>query len=329
MSTLNQIKVEDTLYDIEDIQARKELLNKVNKVEGKGLSTNDFTDEDKEKLETLSNSDNEIFRVNMTLNGTEYVPDKTYVEVIQAHDEGKMVQCEIELDGVKMVLPLCSINKTDFYVIYGGATEIMTLAVLQVGNDYIQIITRMLATQEELGEKQDNLISGQNIKTINGEDILGVGNIEIQGGSGEGVPTADDWIKIATVSFIKDDETIRHIISLDENGKEFSYDELLLIGSGNDGGGNLTIWFNTEERFTTDSGNINNFFDFGQTPTALIGRLLDKQYYILSQSQSLTRFTISSRFDTTKGKIQMIVLQRGVTTNKCNITVYGRNLNES
>lgn len=244
MSTLNQIKVEDTLYDIEDTQARKDLLKRVEKVEGKGLSSNDFTNEERAKLKSLSNYDD---------------------------------------------------------------TEL----------------------REELGDKQDNLVSGQNIKTINGEDILGEGNIEIQGGSGGGVPTADDWVKIATVSFIKDDETIRHIISLDENGKEFSYDELLLIGSGNDGGGNLTIWFNTEERFTTDSGNINNFFAFGQTPTALIGRLLDKQYYILSQSQSLTRFTISSRFNTTKGKIQMIVLQRGVTTNKCNITVYGRNLNES
>ena len=31
--------------------------------------------------------------------------------------------------------------------------------------------------------KQDNLISGTNIKTINGLDILGEGNIEIKGGS--------------------------------------------------------------------------------------------------------------------------------------------------
>ena len=36
-----------------------------------------------------------------------------------------------------------------------------------------------------LGNKQDALVSGTNIKTINNESILGNGNISIQGGSGE------------------------------------------------------------------------------------------------------------------------------------------------
>lgn len=35
------------------------------------------------------------------------------------------------------------------------------------------------------GSKQDNLVSGTNIKTINGESILGSGNIAIQGGGAE------------------------------------------------------------------------------------------------------------------------------------------------
>ena len=38
------------------------------------------------------------------------------------------------------------------------------------------------ATKEELATKQDSLISGHNIKTINGQDVLGQGNIEISGG---------------------------------------------------------------------------------------------------------------------------------------------------
>lgn len=38
----------------------------------------------------------------------------------------------------------------------------------------------------DMDSKQDNLISGENIKTINGESILGYGDIIIQGGSGEG-----------------------------------------------------------------------------------------------------------------------------------------------
>lgn len=36
-----------------------------------------------------------------------------------------------------------------------------------------------------LGNKQDALVSGTNIKTINNESILGNGNISIQGGGGE------------------------------------------------------------------------------------------------------------------------------------------------
>lgn len=39
----------------------------------------------------------------------------------------------------------------------------------------------------ELANKQDELISGTNIKTINNQSILGAGNIDIQGGGG-GLP---------------------------------------------------------------------------------------------------------------------------------------------
>lgn len=41
-----------------------------------------------------------------------------------------------------------------------------------------------LATTEALKKKQDELISGKNIKTINNQSILGEGNINIQGGGG-------------------------------------------------------------------------------------------------------------------------------------------------
>ena len=42
-----------------------------------------------------------------------------------------------------------------------------------------------------IGNKQDTLVSGTNIKTINGESILGSGNITISGGSGSGL--AEPW----------------------------------------------------------------------------------------------------------------------------------------
>lgn len=46
------------------------------------------------------------------------------------------------------------------------------------------------ATESELADKQDKLVSGTNVKTINNQSILGTGNITIEGGSGGDVPDA-------------------------------------------------------------------------------------------------------------------------------------------
>lgn len=44
------------------------------------------------------------------------------------------------------------------------------------------IATETAVREQAVASKQDTLVSGQNIKTINGESILGEGNIAIQGG---------------------------------------------------------------------------------------------------------------------------------------------------
>lgn len=46
-------------------------------------------------------------------------------------------------------------------------------------NEHSQQISNL---NTEIGNKQDNLVSGTNIKTVNGQSILGEGNIEISGG---------------------------------------------------------------------------------------------------------------------------------------------------
>ena len=53
------------------------------------------------------------------------------------------------------------------------------------------------ATKEEVNGKQDTLISGSNIKTINNQSLLGSGNIEIQGGGSGSSYTAGKNINIA------------------------------------------------------------------------------------------------------------------------------------
>lgn len=49
--------------------------------------------------------------------------------------------------------------------------------------------------KNKLEASQEKLISGSNIKTINGESILGEGNIEIEGGSGA---TSGTQVQIVT-----------------------------------------------------------------------------------------------------------------------------------
>lgn len=53
-----------------------------------------------------------------------------------------------------------------------------------------------VATKSEVEAKQDTLVSGETIKTINGESVLGAGNIQIQGGGGA---TLDNYLPNGTV----------------------------------------------------------------------------------------------------------------------------------
>lgn len=48
-----------------------------------------------------------------------------------------------------------------------------------------QLDTALSSVGERFNSKQDKLVSGENIKTINGESIVGKGNIEIEGGSAD------------------------------------------------------------------------------------------------------------------------------------------------
>ena len=70
------------------------------------------------------------------------------------------------------------------------------------------------ATKEELATKQDSLISGYNIKTINGQDVLGLGNIEISGG-GSGAIDSE-------LSETSDNPVQNKVITTALNGKQDS-----------------------------------------------------------------------------------------------------------
>lgn len=66
-----------------------------------------------------------------------------------------------------------------------------------------------------LNGKQSTLVSGTNIKTINGESVLGSGNIVIEGGSGGGATyAAGDGIDISSDNTISVDDTIARVSAL-------------------------------------------------------------------------------------------------------------------
>lgn len=61
-------------------------------------------------------------------------------------------------------------------VIINGTTKNPSSGVVDLGT--------VITSHQDISGKQDKLVSGTNIKTINGTSILGSGNIEISGGSG-------------------------------------------------------------------------------------------------------------------------------------------------
>lgn len=80
------------------------------------------------------------------------------------------------------------------------------------------------ATSEQLTSglagKQDTLVSGTNIKTINGYSILGEGNIEIQGGSGGDISIAtEDTVGGILATDNSTVEGVEAFVGVDDTGK--------------------------------------------------------------------------------------------------------------
>ena len=85
-----------------------------------------------------------------------------------------------------------------------ATTNVLTLTSTDGGADVTVNLSDFVNSSElttALNTKQDNLVSGTNIKTINGESILGSGNIEITGGgSGGGYFTGTAGITVGGIT---------------------------------------------------------------------------------------------------------------------------------
>lgn len=121
--------------------------NKVDKVDGKQLSTEDFTTLLKQKLEGLSNYDD----------------------------------IEIQSAVSKLRTDLDTLVSGDTTTAIKTFNEV--IAFLDGLEDTEDLASIIASIERQIAAKQDTLFSGTNIKTINGTTILGSGNIVIEGGA--------------------------------------------------------------------------------------------------------------------------------------------------
>lgn len=149
------------------ITSHQDISGKVDKVDGKQLSTEDFTTALKQKLEGLSNYDDTAINetvsalqqsLNTLLNGNPNDAINSFNEIISF------------LDGVKDSQDLSSIIASIEQQIAGKQDVIADLASIRSGAE-----KGATALQEH-----------QPLKTINGQSIIGSGNITIEGGSSSG-----------------------------------------------------------------------------------------------------------------------------------------------
>lgn len=157
MPNINKIKVSGTTYEIQDLNATK---------------TVELT---QAEYDALSPKDPNVFYI---------ITDAQGADLSNYYTKS-------ETDGLlDTKLDVTAYTPTDLSNYYtksetSGATEISTALASKAdtATTYTKTETDNAITAAT-STKQDTLVSGTNIKTINGETLLGEGNITIEGGSG-------------------------------------------------------------------------------------------------------------------------------------------------
>lgn len=142
--------------------------NKVDKVDGKGLSTNDFTTEYKTQLDDLSTTYATKQDLTDIINGApeEYDTLKEIAEWIKSDESG----------SAAMTSDIATLKS---YFTNGSANKALAD---QSGNNIETTYAKISdfnSLSAEVETKQDTLVSGTNIKTVNGNSLIGSGNIEL------------------------------------------------------------------------------------------------------------------------------------------------------
>ena len=153
-------------YDKMEVDAILEL--KVDKVDGKGLSTNDYTTTEKDKLAGIATGAEVNVQGDWNESNTRsdaYIKNKPTIP--SAVTESTVSSWGFTKNIGTYVKPSGGIPKSDL-----SSDVQRTLGKADTA----------LQSHQDLSGKQDKLVSGSNIKTINGQSLLGSGNITIEGG---------------------------------------------------------------------------------------------------------------------------------------------------
>lgn len=131
-----------------------------------------------------------------------YIADFTRESLKNGMNNGTNVECDMPaliaaMNANKIILVREAEDPSyqGVYVLNGYAEDLLYFSIVDTygsilwceGTDYnnSQFIDAQSLHERNWGSKQDTLVSGENIKTINGESIVGEGDITIAGGSGE------------------------------------------------------------------------------------------------------------------------------------------------
>lgn len=121
---------------------------------------------------------------------SKYQPKGNYLTSIPAE---YVTESELESKGYLTSVPSQYVTENELES-KGYLTSIPSQYVTET-----ELNGKNYATKTELSGKQNQLVSGSNIKTINGQSILGSGDIEIQGGSGGSVDldgyATEQWVE--------------------------------------------------------------------------------------------------------------------------------------
>ena len=180
----NDLSNKPMIPSIDGLATVSQLENKVDKISGKGLSTNDYTTTEKNKLSGIASGAEVNVQSDWSVTDTSsdaYIKNKPTIP--SAVTESTVSEWGFTKNTGTYSKPSGGIPKSDL------TSDVQ--ASLGKADTALQ-------SHQDISGKQDKLVSGTNIKTINNTSILGSGNISITGNSGTITGVSANGTSIAT-----------------------------------------------------------------------------------------------------------------------------------